>query len=72
MPIDIKAARHALGLSLRGLADALGYADRQTIRRYENGSRPVSPRYLAALEALLFREGLDPTMFGFRGKNATV
>lgn len=61
---DIRAARQALGLSLQGLARALGMTQRQTIRRYEDGTRIPSGLYLTALALLLEREGLEPSHYG--------
>ena len=41
-PAQFKRIRRALGLSLRGVADALGISDIRAIRRWEDGSKPVS------------------------------
>ena len=41
-PAEFKAARHALGLSAQGMADALGIADGRTIRHWESGAREVT------------------------------
>jgi DNA-binding transcriptional regulator YiaG len=39
---EFRAARHALGLSAQGMADALGIADGRTIRHWESGAREVT------------------------------
>lgn len=59
----IRAARRAIGLSYQDLADTLGVADRQTIRRYEDMSRHASPLFLRALSMLCTLRGLDPAAF---------
>lgn len=59
----IREARRALGLSYQKLADTLGVADRQTIRRYEDGSRHAPPLFLHALSMLCALRGLDPAAF---------
>lgn len=64
MTPDIRAARQALGLSLQGLADLLLIRDRQTLRRYEDGSREPSGPVLVAIAYLLDERGLDPADYG--------
>ena len=59
-PAEIKAARQRLGLTQRGLADALRLAgsDRtRTVRSWEQGTRPISGPATVAIELLL--EKLD-------------
>jgi transcriptional regulator with XRE-family HTH domain len=54
-PAELKALRYALGLSQRELGEALGYTGAhvaQTIRRYEDGHRPMPPLFLWAAQAL--------------------
>lgn len=43
---EFAAARAAAGLSIRGLARAIGYRDERTVRRFEAGGRPI-PRAVA-------------------------
>ncbi|MGB7098915.1 MAG: hypothetical protein WBD95_09120 [Xanthobacteraceae bacterium] len=40
-PADLKAARHALGLSAEGLARAVRVEDGRTVRRWEAGEREI-------------------------------
>lgn len=47
-PADLKSARYALGLSARGMADALGYRSPSHIRRLERGDTPI-PQTVAML-----------------------
>lgn len=61
---SLRAARQALGLSLQGLAELLLIRDRQTLRRYEDGSREPSGPVLVAMAYLCRERGLDPAAFG--------
>jgi DNA-binding transcriptional regulator YiaG len=40
-PKEFKSARHALGLSAQGLANALGVKSGRTIRRWEAGQNDI-------------------------------
>lgn len=64
MTPDIRSARQALGLSLQGLADLLLIQDRQTVRRYEAGTREPGGPFLVALAYLCRERGLDPANYG--------
>lgn len=59
-PTALRSARHALGLSARGLALALGMTPRsgRTVRRWEAGASPISGPVAAAVRALLREAGL--------------
>lgn len=61
---NVRAARQALGLSLQGLADLLLIQDRQTVRRYEAGTREPGGPFLVALAYLCRERGLDPADYG--------
>ena len=59
---DLKAIRHALGLSTTELGRALGYEGKDntvsvTIRRYESEMRPIPPR-IALLVNMYRRHGV--------------
>ncbi|TXI08752.1 MAG: hypothetical protein E6Q76_06785 [Rhizobium sp.] len=58
-PGDLKAARHALGLSAEALAKWVGVSDGRTVRRWEAGDRdipgPVQVLVNAALESRAVR-----------------
>ena len=41
-PTEFKDARNALGLSVSEMADAIQISDLRTLRRYEDGTRPIS------------------------------
>lgn len=56
-PSELKAARHRLGLSAQGMADALGIADGRTVRHWESGARPVT-RPVALLVRYMLKYGL--------------
>lgn len=49
---EIKSARHELGLSLTGMANALGM-NRRTVQRFETGEYPVGIRTQKQVEGLL-------------------
>lgn len=59
-PAELKAARHALGLSARDMADAMGIADGRTIRHYEAGTRPISGPVIVLMRYFL-KYGLPHT-----------
>jgi len=50
---ELQAARHALGLTVRGLAEAVGYRDARTVRRMMVGDQPVPPAIAERVRALL-------------------
>lgn len=58
-PAQLKAARHALGLSARGMAAALSNpdaekpVDKRTVRRWEDGSQNVPGPVMVAVEFML-------------------
>lgn len=57
-PADLKAARHALGWSLRDMARALRLAQIETkgpdrVRDMESGARPISGPVTVSVEAFL-------------------
>ncbi|MCW2249355.1 DNA-binding transcriptional regulator YiaG [Azospirillum fermentarium] len=54
-PEAFKEARHTLGLSAQGMADALGVAEGRTVRRWEAGDRDIPGPAIA-----LLRIWLDP------------
>lgn len=56
-PSDLKAARQALGLSQAGLAERLrmGPNGERTVRRWENGTTPVSGPASVAIEMMVER-----------------
>lgn len=56
-PDDLRTARRALGLSQRGLAEALrlGAHGGQTVSEWERGVRPVPGPAQVAIEGLLER-----------------
>jgi len=60
-PQEVRAARHALGLTLVQLGELLelegGYAG-DTVRSWENGRRPISGPARVAIRLLLERAGL--------------
>ena len=55
MPAEVKDARRALGLSLKGMAELLrlGPNGERTIRRWESGEVPVTGPASLAIEMLL-------------------
>ena len=55
MPIDVRASREVLGLTQRGLAEALrmGANGERQVRRWEDGDVTVSGPASVAIEALL-------------------
>lgn len=50
--VQLRAARKRLGMSQAELAAALGYKDRQSIARMEQGEKPITPRAELALMRL--------------------
>lgn len=55
-PAELRAARKTLGLTQRGLADALrltGPYGKDTVRSWESGRRKISGPATVAIEALL-------------------
>lgn len=54
-PAELKSARQTLGLSARGLAQALGMSPSsgRTVRRWERGDFPVPGPIAVALTGLL-------------------
>ena len=42
-PADLRSARHALGLSAEGFAQAFGVASGRTVRGWESGERNGKP-----------------------------
>jgi DNA-binding transcriptional regulator YiaG len=52
-PLEIKAARIALGMNQRELAEALRVAGEATIRSWESGRRPISGPAAVAIELML-------------------
>lgn len=56
-PADLKAARHALGLSARALGELVGYVGEpanisKSVRRIEDGSREPPAGYALLLKVL--------------------
>ncbi len=68
MPEQVKAARKSLGLSQRGLAEALrmGLNGERQVRRWEDGETPISGPAQVALECLLHHGPASPSR-GRRG-----
>ena len=56
-PADLKAARKALGLSQRGLAEAIGVS-KPSIARWEGGRRAIPLTIALAIEAISSRDAL--------------
>lgn len=52
---QFRSARLRLNMSLARFATALGYRDRQSIARMENGKSPVTPRAELAVMRLMIR-----------------
>jgi DNA-binding transcriptional regulator YiaG len=52
-PLEFKAARLALGLSQKEMAEALRVAGEATIRSWESGRRPISGPVSVAVELML-------------------
>ena len=54
-PAELKSARKALGLSARGLAEALnlGTHGGRTVRRWESGETPISGPAQVAIKYML-------------------
>ena len=54
-PEDVKTARKTLGLSARGLAEALnlGTHGGRTVRRWESGETPISGPAQVAIKLML-------------------
>lgn len=52
-PLEFKAARLALGLSQKEMAEALRVASEATIRSWESGRRPISGPVSVAVELML-------------------
>lgn len=60
-PEQFKAARHALGYSQQALADEWGMGSNggRTIRRWEQGDRPLNPIAAYAVSLMLREVGLQ-------------
>lgn len=60
-PADLKSARHALGLSVNEMADALrlGANGHTAIREMERGKREISGPVSVAVELMVERVGLE-------------
>jgi DNA-binding transcriptional regulator YiaG len=65
-PADLRAARHALGLSAEGFARVLGVSAARTVQRWEAGDRDI-PGTVAVLIKILMESaqarkivGLEP------------
>ena len=52
-PSDLRATRHALGLSAAGLATLLGVQDGRTVRRWEAGEREIPGPVHVLLDSIL-------------------
>lgn len=52
-PLEFRAARIALGLNQREMAEALRLSGEATIRSWESGRRPVSGPASVAIELML-------------------
>ena len=52
-PADLKAARHALGLSAEGFAKLVGVETGRTVRRWEAGDRDIPGPVVVITGALL-------------------
>lgn len=63
---DVKAIRRAYGLSISGLASVLRISDARTIRRWENGERPISGPASIVLD--MMRAGTLPREYIRGGK----
>lgn len=65
-PEELKAARHALGLSAEGFASFVGVQGGRTVRKWEAGDRdipgPVSVLTRACLESAAVREYFGLTL----------
>lgn len=55
-PLEITAARLALGMNKRQFAEALELAGEATVRSWESGRRPISGPAKVAIRLLLQRE----------------
>lgn len=51
-PADLKAARHALGLSAEGFAKLMRVESGRTVRRWESGERDIPGPVQALVDAL--------------------
>lgn len=58
-PLEIKAARLALGMNQRQLAEALRVGSEAVIRSWESGRRPISGPATVAIELMLKRSQHD-------------
>lgn len=52
-PLEIKAARLALGMNQREFAEALRLSSQATVRSWESGRRPISGPATVAIELML-------------------
>lgn len=52
-PLEIKAARLALGMNQREFAEALRVSGEATVRSWESGRRPISGPATVAIELML-------------------
>lgn len=61
-PANLKSARQALGKSMQGLAEDLGYSGKhawKNIQLMENGTRPIPERLGGEIGTLLFYKEAD-------------
>ena len=52
-PAELKAARHAFGLSAEGFAQLVRVESGRTVRRWESGERDIPGPVLVIVEAIL-------------------
>lgn len=57
-PAELKAARHALGLSAEGFARLVGVASGRTVRRWEAGGQDIPGPVVVLLTAIMTNEAV--------------
>ena len=57
-PLEIKAARFALGMNQREFAEALRVGSEAVIRSWESGRRPISGPATVAIRLMLNQSGV--------------
>ena len=60
-PLEIRAARMALGMNQREFADALRLSGEATVRSWESGRRKISGPATVAIEMMLKHGPPNPT-----------